>query len=1192
MGFVYEAMDRERGARVALKTLRTPDAAAILLLKNEFRTIHDLSHPNLITPKELFEEGGQWFFTMELVDGVDFLSRVRPRGALPGPADEERLRDALAQLAVGLCALHDDHKVHRDIKPSNVLVAPDGRVQILDFGIVSDLAKERSEDEEGQLVGTIAYMAPEQGGGEAVTPAADWYAVGTMLYEALTGCLPFVGGAEVIARKSMEVPKAPKEIEPSAPDDLSELCSELLRIDPNERPEGYKVLHRLGVTQSAARMKAAPREGAFFGRRRELAAIQEAFGAVEGGGTVAMLVAGESGVGKSCLVREFTTRAVAQARALVLRGRCHERESLSFKAIDGVVDDLARYLAGLSDEDAAALLPDGAAALRSVFPVLGTIGVLRASEAAAFTAKSPQEARVEMFALLRALFTNVALYRRVVVAIDDLQWADADSLALLAEVLRPPSAPPLLVLASIRQATVRGGTAAVYEQLARLPGDVRWLNLEALPADDAREMIVRLLADAPEVSNAPRDVDAIYAEAKGHPLFIDELVRHRAAHESSVPARLDEALWERASRLSPPNRRLLEAVAVAGVPIAQHVVAKAAALDLGEVFDAIGALRAGNFVRTTGVYRKDTVEPYHDRVRESVLAHLDETSRKVWHGRLALALEQSGDVEPERLIPHWVGAGETRRAADQAVRAGDAAAHALAFDHAASLYRLALELGDAEGDAAIALQVKLAEALSASGRGAEAGDVYLEAAGEGTSIAAMDLRRRAAQELFCSGRIEDGDRVLRGVLKALGMRAPRSPLAIILSILFYGVLLAIRGLRFTARKAGSFSAKEMLRVEALHAAGMVGMMDHLRGRHFQMRSLVEAARLGEPGHYALALAHHAAAYAGEGTKVFARVMEMQRRVAAMAAELRDARVDAFSHLIVGYANHLTGDYKAARPAFERCEAILREQCVGVAYEIASVRFLLFRELAYAGDFAALGPRAAASVHESEAKGDHYAVVNLRTNAMTFLAIAADDEAAAERELELATAHLPKVGFHVQHAYVLLMRSHLHLYRGDPRATLAGLAAQEAALKRSLLLRLQSFRILFPEIRARALVATGDHAAHAQIERDLRIMEREGTRHGGAHAGVLRAALALRRGDRDEAIRRLEASERGFGEIGMDLLAAVARQRRGLIVSGDDGREIVAAAEAWLRSHGVASPEKMCALYAPGFDSVVPRSPSM
>src|SRR4051812_31314610 len=137
MGVVYEAFDRERNARVALKTLKTSDATAVLRFKNEFRWLQDLQHPNLVSFHELFSESGQWFFTMELVDGVDFLTWVRAGRSLDlaaapdattdpvltiqptvtrgSPYDEARLRGALTGLARGIAALHAAQKVHRDI---------------------------------------------------------------------------------------------------------------------------------------------------------------------------------------------------------------------------------------------------------------------------------------------------------------------------------------------------------------------------------------------------------------------------------------------------------------------------------------------------------------------------------------------------------------------------------------------------------------------------------------------------------------------------------------------------------------------------------------------------------------------------------------------------------------------------------------------------------------------------------------------------------------------------------------------------------------------------------------------------------------------------------------------------------------------------------------------------------------------
>jgi serine/threonine protein kinase len=254
LGVVYEAYDRESDARVALKTLKRPSPEAITRLKREFRALEDLQHPNLVTLNELFEEQGEWFFTMELVDGKELLDYVRPTYSAhnenSATFDDTRLRQSLAQLASGLMALHGIGKVHRDVKPSNVLVTAEGRVVLLDFGLVADL--DRDPDwTAANAVGTALYMAPEQAAGRPVGPEADWYALGAILYEALTGCPPFVGTTwQVLVEKQQKEPKPPAQLMRGVPDDLNALCLELLRIEPLRRPSGTQILQRLAQRAS------------------------------------------------------------------------------------------------------------------------------------------------------------------------------------------------------------------------------------------------------------------------------------------------------------------------------------------------------------------------------------------------------------------------------------------------------------------------------------------------------------------------------------------------------------------------------------------------------------------------------------------------------------------------------------------------------------------------------------------------------------------------------------------------------------------------------------------------------------------------------------------------------------------------------------------------------------------------------
>jgi hypothetical protein len=1194
-GHVYEAFDRERNARVALKTLRQPDAEGILQLKNEFRAIQDLRHPNIVTPKELFEHDGQWFFTMDLVRGVDFVSYVRPGGSSPGLPDDARLRAALGELALGLSALHADHKVHRDIKPANVLVAEDGRVQILDFGIVSDLTEKPRAEDEDALLGTVPYMAPEQAMGVAVTPAADWYAVGVMLYQALTGSLPFAGSmAEVLAQKAVAEPPAPAKIQPRAPTDLNELCVALLHPEPERRLEGFDVLSRLGLTATPGSVTRA-RAAQFVGRRAQLDAIEAAFESVRTtGAAVTVLVSGESGVGKSRLVREFTQSAASETDVLVFRGRCYERESLSYKALDGVIDEVARYLATLPAGEVAGLLPEGVAALRHVFPALETIPAIAEARITGFDAQDPQAARARMFALVRQLFVQIARHRPVVLAIDDLQWADPDSLLLLSEILRTPESPALLLLASIRSATERFRSTSVHDRFAQLPGDVRWLRLDPLPESEARDLVRSLLERADGADDAA-NVDAILAEAKGHPLFIDELVRHRAGHVGAPAARLDEALWERATRLAPSALRLLEIVAVAGVPTPQHVMATAAALDPGQFFDAVGALRSARYVRTSGVYRHDTVEAYHDRVRESVLAHIDGPARKAWHGRLALALEQERDTEPEKLVTHWVGAGENRRAAEAAVKAAEGASASLAFDHAASLYRLAIDLGDRTGDELVALKVKLAEALINAARGADAGRVYLDAAGDGTSNRALDLRRRAAEQFVCSGCMEEGTRTFESVLKAVGVRVPQSRLGVLVSILFTSLWLALRRFRYTPRRAEDVDPRVLLRLDCMQAATALGMTDHVRGREFQNRALVDALKVGEPVRLGHALAIYGCASPSAGASAFPATMKVQKLVESMALELKSPYLEAMSYSVTAFAYYLSGQFAKSREPFERAEIIFRDRCIGVAFVLATARMMLYRVLIYVGDLPSASRLVDVTLRDAEQKGDLYTVVNLRTNCTAIVAMARDDVAAAQRELDAIVPHLPKRGFHVQHALYCVAQSWLWLYAGEPARAREKLAAVWKAIKGSMLLRIQTTRIALHDLRARAAIAllasrSGDAVAlRNEAEHFVRLLEGERLPWATAHAEALRGCLAYLDGARDQAAARLKEAEDGFGMLKLALLGAAARRARGIVLGGEDGRALVADAEAALKRTGVENSGRMMASLLPGIETSAARA---
>jgi hypothetical protein len=1196
VGVVYEAFDRETSAKVALKTLRSLSPETILLLKSEFRAVQGIEHPNLVHLGELFEDAGDWFFTMEFVQGSDFLRYVRrtdPRASSPGARevprasrfDEPRLRDALSQLVRGLRVLHGAQKVHRDVKPSNILVTDEGRVVLLDFGIASDLLRHRTEDE--GPTGTVAYMAPEQAAAERVGPAADWYAVGVVLYEALTGRLPFEGTMhEIMGDKLEREPEPPHAITPDVPRDLDELCTDMLRLDPEERPTAADILRRLRAGDDDDGLSSSGQRSVFIGRHAELRALEQAFEDAREN-AVTVLVRGESGVGKSFLVQTFTEEMLTRyAGAELFTGRCYERESVPYKAVDGIVDDLTHLLKRLPDDEVARILPDNVDLLGQAFPVLGQIPQVTASLVpAAARIQNPQEIRARVFAALRQMLTRVAERQPTILQIDDLQWADADSLTLLADVMRPPHAPRLLLVATTRMTTesqrlVTGVQAAV----PRLTGDVRHVNVEKLPPGDARELIARLLGSAANDAQ----LRAIADDAGGHPLFIDELVRQRSMRGAdAAPVMLDDALWERVCRLDTGARGLLELVCVAGLPIQQEIAAHAAAIEIGQMLQLVSNLRAAHFARTSGMRRQDSIEPYHDRVRETVLARIDPATRKEWHGRLALALENAKHGDMETLAIHWQGAENHARAGEYALRAADEAAAALAFNRAVRLYRLAQELRPLRGTEERALKSKIAEALTNAGRGAEAGEMRLELARGANPIDSLDQRRRAAEQFLCSGHFDRGVEILREALAQSGVAFPRSPIAVIVSLIFFRIWLRFRGLAFKSRTAAQIDPGAIVRIDTARSAGAgFSMSDNIRGAYFQTRALLLALESGDTDRIYRSLAMEVCFTSAGGSRTRRRTSELLASLKAMTAAGCTPVAEALTHVAEGYYHYFLGEWHQTHASLEQAEAGFRDRCVGVTFELNSTRLMLYRALTFSGELRELAERVPQAFREVEEQQDRYSSINLRASPNLYLGLAADEPTRVRAELDQATQWLPQKRFLVQHYFCIAAQAQVDLYVDDAARAFERISAAWPALKRSMLLRVQSIRLGALDTRARCAIAAAAvpgqprEALLAVAEGDLALIAREDNVLARSYAGLLRASLAVARGDAAGALVHAADAARVCDASSMSLHAAAARWLQGSLL-GDGGRELVDRARAHLEEQTVRAPRKMARIFISG-----------
>ncbi len=811
MGDVYDVYDVERGMRVALKHLRRVDAMGLYRFKREFRSLSNLSHPNIVALYELIADGPEWYFTMELVEGQDFLSFVRggrallaelnqgdtatashsrddgdltpvglttqievPRGsdpthsmiavtatstvaadrqparvtegpALPSPprhrrsldqiVDIERLRDGLRQLARALDALHAADMVHRDLKPSNVCVTKEGRVVLVDFGVVAEIRQSADLERHGATIGTPAFMAPEQVRGQArPSAAADWYAFGVLLYLALTERLPYEGPVlQVLDTKCHYDPLPPSRFTDGIPTDLERLCVELLDRDPVRRPAGAEVAGRLRgrrgrVLPSRTEPTLDLRNRPFVGRLGELAELERAFADAREAAAVCALVEGASGMGKSSLVARFlrSLREVrppgapprglhqaaprdpfrpppegARARPVVLSGRCHEREELPYKAFDGVVDNLIGVLVEMDGDQRKAVLPADVGVLERLFPVLRRLAAGAGERAGKSRGKGPLELRRRAFAALRALLAGLARERPVVVHIEDLQWADVDSLELLLALLARPAPAGLMVVATIRTEVgfgagardgARARAAALFDSLVEADA-CRRIRLGRLSDAEQHELLTRLVHRPEVLGNLD---DGLVQGAVGNPMLLVELARHLQEapndHLAQDTLGVEDILWRRVNRLPAPALALMEVVAVAGTPVPLRVLGAAIGQSGADSERAAALLRIGQLVRTSQSGADPWLSAYHDKVREAITGHLDEARIGALHRALAEALERWGKAPAAIMADHWRGAGEPARAAGYCVQAAREAMHQLAFDRADDLYHRALHI--------------------------------------------------------------------------------------------------------------------------------------------------------------------------------------------------------------------------------------------------------------------------------------------------------------------------------------------------------------------------------------------------------------------------------------------------------------------------------------------------------------------
>jgi hypothetical protein len=672
-------------------------------------------------------------------------------------------------------------------------------------------------------------------------------------------------------------------------------------------------------------------------------------------------------------------------------------------------------------------------------------------------------------------------------------------------------------------------------------------------------------------------------------------VQTDAARISSTGLRLERVVRDRVKELPTSALRLLEVVAVALRPLPPEVAHRAADLPADERAEALWTLRSAHLVKSGGTAGRVTTEPYHDRIRETVVGILTPKQLRERHASIARALRESGEADPEALFVHLRGAEKREQAAEYAQAAAEKATRALAFERAAQFYGAAIELLP-ESDASIrTLNVSMGDALANAGRGRGAAKAYLAATRGASESNELELRRRAAEQLLRSGHVDEGIDAIRDVLAHVGMRLAPTTMRALVSLVLLRLWLWVRGLGFKVRDATAVSPRDLTRIDICWSIGAgLGVVDNIRASDFQTRGLLLCLAAGEPRRLARALAFEATFMATAGPRSRPRTAKL----AALADDLakRTGAPDAKAHAAIARAaiDYFSGRWKDARAHMETIEPVLREQTMGLWWELVTLQYFGLCAILYLGDLPDLAKRMHAYLRDAEDRGDFYLVTNLRVGETALYWLLLGEAKIARDRIASTMKRWSRRSFQIQHWYEMQALSHIDLYEGHGDVALERVTSGWKDLESSLILRVQHTLVRAHWLRGRcalAAIATGKSKSEmlAMARRASRKLHKQRLHWATPLAEVLDAGIAVQSGDREAATRHLEEAVKLFDAADMALYAAVARHRLGSAMGGEPGTSTTKEAAHWMTSRGVRDPERVCATLAPGFES--PRAAS-
>jgi ABC-type transport system substrate-binding protein/serine/threonine protein kinase len=691
MGIVHRARDpllnREVAVKVVASTDLTPETEE--RFQREAQIVAQMDHPGIVPIYDLGHQDGSLFFVMPLVLGTS-LRHLLWEGSL-------RLGEVLdiaIQIAEALEYSHSRGVVHRDIKPENVMVVREEggsiRVRVMDFGLAHSSSESRLT-KTGTLVGTVAYLSPEQVSSRDFDGRSDIYSLGTVLYECLAGEPPFSGDVQsVLYRIVHEIPQPPRALGADIREELQDIVLQSLQKDPAKRFQRAGQLaealrrHRsslhsdefsMSVVLTGSRVLQRPAPSAFVGREKEFTELQHRLNAAILGDSQFAVVAGEPGIGKTRLLEELKKLATVR-KIRVLYGRFVEQDrAFSYQGFCELIQD---YFRGKDPESSGSERPDFsdlAPDLLSLFPLLTEIGELRASASGdsklgGAGEERKAEDRLQLFELLARTLTRIAAGKPLVLILENLHAADV-SIEALQYIVRRLGATPTLIVGSYRQ-TETDKRHPLIRMLDSFADDPRFVQMTLGPfSPSEHRAFIESVVGASKVSEdlARRLRDA----TEGNPFFTRELVRslidsggiarddsgawsfskETEISSDALPATIQQAVEKRIERLPDELRDLLSAASVLGkVFDARDLETLAEGRD--KLDDALDRLVGEGILEEERESRGDRLAFSSGIVRDVLYGALSRRRRRSLHRKYAELVEKRYAGRLERIYPDLV----------------------------------------------------------------------------------------------------------------------------------------------------------------------------------------------------------------------------------------------------------------------------------------------------------------------------------------------------------------------------------------------------------------------------------------------------------------------------------------------------------------------------------------------------------